>query len=407
MNDVTTTPVRLQTTPDMMQQTSEAPPPTSFMWRSLKQVLYLLLMGIIGVVLGIVVLYLPGPLIPPTSYLGAVAGVMLCLYLVVALHELGHAAGGKLAGYHLIFLSVGPLRLGREIGGWKVRLMPSRILKFGGWAYGVPTRRDGWRWRRLLFIAAGPVASLLLLLALLALRLAWRDMAVFPPFALMTHFMTFAALAVLPFSFIPLTISGLRNDALLFVDTLRAGGEKARRQQALSWLIAEAMRGKRSRETDTAVLAEVLYPSDNSHEELIASIWSYYYEMDWQRPQQAAAHLDRAFAILREEPQPALLSICAMDAAFFEARHGRRPDTAAAWMDLVDLSKASHPTGGVELEVMHHRSQAAVFWAKGEIEAAREEARQGLELLPRLVDQGGVQIEREWLEQLAAGHLNN
>jgi len=397
-------PVTLQTTPDMMHL-PQPRPVIDPLRRFVKWFFYLGATAVSGIAMGFFIVVLPGPYLPPISVWGAMLGVMGCLYIAVALHELGHAAGGKLAGYHLVYLIVGPLRLGREIDGWRLRLLSGRLFSFGGWAYGVQSHRDGWRWRRVLFILGGPVASLLLAILIIGLRLYWRDEMLAAPLGLFIHFMSFAAIGILPFSWIPMSIRGLRNDALVLIDTLRLRGDRARRQQALAWLIAEAFRGKRSREVDTAVLAEALYPSDGSHEELLASIWGYYYGMDCQRPRQAADYLDRALAILRDTPQPALLSLCALDAAFFEAWCGRRPQVAAAWLELVDMKEATHPANVAEMKLIHHRSQAAVLLAQGEKEAARAEVQQAVKLLPALVDQGGIRIEEDWLEALAAEAL--
>jgi hypothetical protein len=398
-------PVRLQTTPDMMQPDE---PASRAIWqqmanpmrRMLVYLFYLSIMAGLGIFLGIVVIYLPGPLLPPVSFLQATVGVLLCLYVAVALHELGHAAAGKWAGYHLIYLVVGPLRLGREVAGWRLRFLSRGLFSFGGWAYGVPTVWSGWRWRRLLFIAGGPLASLVLLLAVVGLRFAWRDTAVAPSLALFIHFMTFAAIAVLPFSFIPLAVRGIRNDALLFIDTLQAGDEALRRQRAIGWLFAQSYRGTRPADIDADILADALEPADGSEEELLATIWGYYQAMDKQRPVTAATYLDRALNLLRQRPQPALAALCFMDAAFFESRYGQRPDVATDWLALVNLPQVSQATNAVEMELVYRRSRAAVAWAKGERETTRLEAEKGLHLLPRLVDRGGAKIEREWLEKL-------
>lgn len=400
MNNTLTEPITLSTTPDMMRPYKT--PPFDPRWRFFKWLFYLVATAVSGIAMGLLIVALPGPIMPLTTFWGSIIGVLLCLYLVVAFHEIGHAIGGKIAGYHLVYLIVGPVRLGREIGGWRLRFLSSRLFSFGGWAYGVPKRRDGWRWRRSLFIMGGPLASLLLAGAVVGLRFAWQDMVIWPPLALATHFMSFAAIAILPFSLIPMVINGQRNDALILIDTLRLRGEQARRQQAFSWLLADAFRGKRSRETDTAVLAELLYPADGSHEELMGSIWGYYYEMDRQQPQSAVTYLDRALTILQEEPQPAMLTLCALDAAFFEARYGRRPEMAAAWLELVDLKQAIHPANEAEMKLIQHRTKAAVWLAQGAHDAARQEVEKAAKLLPALVDQGGIRIEEDWLEELTA-----
>lgn len=400
MDSSQTDPIHLAVTPEMIGP--PAPPPIIrpvhhfFSW-----FFYLVTTAVAGIIMGVAIITLPGPIVPPVSFWTSLLVVFGCLYITVLLHELGHALAGKLVGYHLVYLVVGPIRLGREIGGWRLRFLPKRIFTFGGWAYSVIKQLDGWHWRRSMFVLGGPIASLLLAGLVIGLRIRWQFAPISPTISLLLHSMSFTAIAILPFTLIPMTLQGQRNDALALLDNLRLRNQRSARQEAIGWLIAQAYQGQRPRDIDTAVLDQALHPSDGSDEELLASIWAYYYEMDWQQLDKAAQHLNRALTILCHEPEPAYLTLCALDAAFFEARYGKRPSIAAAWLNLVDLKKASHPASATEMELVYQRSYAALLLAQGQTQKAYQEAQRGLDLIPKSVDHGGVRIEQKWLTEIA------
>jgi hypothetical protein len=160
MNNTLTEPITLSTTPDMMRPYKT--PPFDPRWRFFRWLFYLVATAVSGIAMGLLIVALPGPIMPLTTFWGSIIGVLLCLYLVVAFHEFGHAAGGKMAGYHLVYLIVAPCGWGEKSAAGGCAAVKGRLFSFGGWAYGVQSYRDGWRWRRVLFTLGGPVASLLL-----------------------------------------------------------------------------------------------------------------------------------------------------------------------------------------------------------------------------------------------------
>ncbi len=86
---------------------------------------------------------------------------MLAAWIALAVHECGHLAAGLLAGWRFDLLVIGPLRLARESGG-RVRLGWNRDpAMFGGAGGATPTRTTGLRNAMAMFVAGGPLASLL------------------------------------------------------------------------------------------------------------------------------------------------------------------------------------------------------------------------------------------------------
>jgi hypothetical protein len=114
----------------------------------------------------------------PVTYhaerLVTVVPLLLALILVAAgtifLHEIGHAIGGLIGGWQFQSIFLGPWRLTRD--GERLRLHWHRLyLLYGGAVLVLPERRQSparERRGRLLYIAGGPVMSLLFGAAVLA-----------------------------------------------------------------------------------------------------------------------------------------------------------------------------------------------------------------------------------------------
>jgi hypothetical protein len=77
----------------------------------------------------------------------------------IALHECGHLAAALLLRFEVIGGSLGPLRLEKLGGRWRLRLTPHNC--FRGSVAAVPARSEFWRGATMIVTAAGPFATLL------------------------------------------------------------------------------------------------------------------------------------------------------------------------------------------------------------------------------------------------------
>lgn len=95
---------------------------------------------------------------------GGLAGVFLLLIcllgLPVVIHEFGHAAAAWAAGFRIQAIRLGALTLRKRDGAYQIRLEWKHLLSGGGYVCSVPASPDGIRLKKILVVAAGPLASL-------------------------------------------------------------------------------------------------------------------------------------------------------------------------------------------------------------------------------------------------------
>ncbi len=106
------------------------------------------------------------PAIPPGSEWW---GLMFASFLAqTALHELGHAAAAWALDLRIKVISIGPFLAARNRRGVHFRFEWKRLLACGGYTGAVPRSDEGLRGKQIAAVAAGPAASLITGLILLA-----------------------------------------------------------------------------------------------------------------------------------------------------------------------------------------------------------------------------------------------
>ena len=132
----------------------------------------------------------------PTIYVQYLAAVMLVLFI----HEGGHALAGVLLRMKVVTFVIGPFRWWIEDGRWLFEFRALDILSFLGAAAVVPTEMENFRKRKLVQVAAGPIASLVTgILAVEAVLHApghawaseWRVIGYFATISLVVAFLNF------------------------------------------------------------------------------------------------------------------------------------------------------------------------------------------------------------------------
>ncbi|HSZ57261.1 MAG TPA: site-2 protease family protein [Tepidisphaeraceae bacterium] len=97
---------------------------------------------------------------------------VLLQILCLVPHEMAHAAAGWLMGFRVGRITFGRGRclVSRRIGGVIVEVR--RLLVVGA-VYGTTDNMRAWRWRKIVFVGAGPLANLLLLLVAIVAAGPW------------------------------------------------------------------------------------------------------------------------------------------------------------------------------------------------------------------------------------------
>lgn len=315
-----------------------------------------------------------------------------CSYVNLLVHEGGHLLAGKLVGFWFRGCYVRSFTLTRTRQGLQFTLWPRP--RTGGSALCYPTDDDSLRLRQGLFVAGGPLASLLL--AELAWLLALGDAACCTPVApaglfgidgllraaantspenrlLLWGLMVLAANAVvlLAWSLYPVKWKWTESDGwLLFV--LLLGGPQVDARLLLYALRGYSVRSIRPRQWPVNLAARAVVLTGKTVYEHLAYVYAYFWALD-NGVASAGLLLDQALATCATPaaPPPAL----ALEAAYFEARY--RSNIAAAHARL-----AQGKGKGSEWEQMLvARAEAAILLAEGHFRQAEARADAGLATL--------------------------
>ena len=366
-------------------------------WRQRVRVVVLMGAGVVIGLLGVNVFdRLTGGFdveVPPLHWL--LVGLLVITLFVILVHELGHVAGGKLAGFRFFMLVVGPFKLIRE--GMDLRLRLNKALNpGGGLALLLPEDEHVSVRRMALYIAGGPVFSLaggvVLFGVMVALGKAGDAAPGYAGFFLLVSAVMSIAIGVI--TFLPLPSSGFANDGTQLLDLMR-GGHRAERKLLMLAVVAESMRGVRPRAWAAGRVQRALAMSEQETDQqaVMASLLGYYHHLDRGDAGTAGGHLDKALAYLDQYPKP-LRSAVRLEAAFFEARHRHRLEAAQAHWEAVQTE------GGFIEKHVRARAEAALFWTEERYQEAADAAHRGLEHVHKALDRGGAIAEKAWLEAI-------
>ncbi len=368
-------------------------------------VMFALVGGAVGGVFGYgLAKYLPGLMdvgnFSKAQKLSVLALVAPAFVIGILVHELGHVAGGKLAGFRFLLLLVGPCKLQRTPEGLRFG-WNANVNVAGGLACMLPEDGTNLRRRMALFIAGGPVASLVLGLA--AGLGGWAWYATFttmapPSYAAMmgalglviTGAMSVALFAV---SALPATAAGFATDGRRLA-MLTQKGERAEREAALTILVGLAMSGVRAREYPADLVARLTEHADTTSFGLMGKLMGYYHALDRLEAAKAGAWLAEVVAGADALPQMTRESVHA-EQAYWWATHGGDGEAARA-----ELARAGHCSFDPATKL---RAEAAVARAEGDQAGASAKVDAALEALKKrsMGLRPGADIV-EWCEALRA-----
>lgn len=323
-------------------------------------------------------------------------GVLL-LPLLVLWHELGHMAGGRLAGFRPVLLVVGFVRWQKGDRGWRMSANRSAALA-GGLAACVPQGSHDLVRRTATLIAGGPLASLVGAGAGLGAWAALPPLSGDTPFAVVAGY---TALAVFGFgnlflaavSLTPTRTAGFYSDGARLLRMAR-GGPELDREIAILLLTGTTVGGIRPREWDAALVRRAVGEADGSLFHVMGLQFAFAHAHDRGDLSTAGEHVAALLAAQDAFP-PILRPSLRLGVTYFVARHGGAPARARA---LVDESQ-----GGLLIDAyIRHLAVAAAAWAGGDHARAAAELERAEAELPRAVDRGGAAAAADRIAELRA-----
>jgi hypothetical protein len=313
-------------------------------------------------------------------------------YIYVTLHETGHVIAGIRNGFRILTFSVWPIAIQRRADSWHFRFVGGK-LRFAGFVAADPVTSADLRRRMIIFVAGGPIATLITAIAATLLLFLWASS--WPPWV-RGEFELLAFLAWLSFllGLVPYTGRFAVSDAAR-IRTLRRDGPESSRLCAIMLLAAASRSGVRPRDMNPELIAELPGPADGSGDWILASLVRYNALLDTEKPDEAGAVL---VSILDSKIRPEIKERLLLQAAWFEAKFRHDLQAAKQWMAAVPPK--NHRDGGYRNTLL--RAQAGVAFLEGRLDDAEKLARESLVYCDRIDDVGAVITIRERTQELLA-----
>ena len=334
---------------------------------------------IVGALIGLAIVFLP---FRPNGL--AVLALVPAFFFAVLLHELGHVATGLIAGLSFRKLVVGALMLTHENRGYRLRFAGKGVMA-GGLTVMIPRGPAEIRQKYLLFVAGGPLVTLLLFLPVALL-----------PWGTLTAALLFVNLFLAVFCLFPMKIGGFYNDAKA-IGILRADGPDADRLSAVLYLLSLDGQAVAPRNWPAEVVAKTLAEGGSNEFRTSARIVAHLYAQDALPPAEIAAALENALAVSHEMSPMQRASYFA-EAAHFQGVTNRNAELARAWLADARAVKNAVLQKGWDEEAL-----ASIAYAEGNEEEFRLHHARTLEFMDRQPGPSGARdsFRVRWLELAA------
>jgi hypothetical protein len=307
---------------------------------------------------------------------------LLATISAIAVHELGHLAGGLIARMRFLFYVVGPFRVERGDHD-RLRVTLNRDVVFAGGAVAmIPTGTHDLKRRMLLLVAGGPLASLLLAL----LTFAFGHPLI--------HVVGIISLFIFIVTIIPMQSGGMMTDGKRMV-RMMGKGPAAESEAALMALVSAWASGTEPREWPRDLVDRAVTAAAESIEQYNAHVFAYFHFLDAGDVDTARIHAMGALELADTLP-PAFKPSMELEAAYFIAHYDG--DVARARQLYEGVPKRG--LGIYEYE--RGRTEAAILLAEGQNEEAHRIARAALDATP-----ARNPFARARLEELIAGSQSN
>lgn len=341
---------------------------------------------VIGFTVWFIQAYVPGITWVSAPFL--LLAIPVVFFLIVFIHEMGHILGGLLVGFRFLLLLVGPIRVWGTGRGLQFGLN-THIAMMGGLSACVPDLTFS-RWRCLVYMAGGPLASLFTLLASLPLLVIAQNVS--PALEFVAVLAVFISLPLFILTILPFKSSGYDTDGKLILSLLLNRPTALKRIQIMA-LQAESISGVRPRDMSTERIEQIRSQKTGSSLDAVIEWLAYSQDLDRGNIDLAGQRLQQVLALEASLP-PGLRQAAYLEVAYFAAVHQQDAPRARTYLEKARGALAEKHT------VL--RAEGAVLLAEGRLAEARAKIEQALSLVDRSIDAGGAAADKEWLLAMLA-----
>jgi hypothetical protein len=315
------------------------------------------------------------------------------IMFAIAFHEAGHAIVGSLMKFDFKMYVVGPFMWAKENNKWRFK-WNTNVNTMGGMVICLPVRTDKLQKRFSLYVAGGPLASLLLTAVAITgyYSLPASDL-LSEVLAATLLFTSFISGSIFLVTIIPLHTGGFASDGARILRFMR-GGEVARLEILTLKVITDSTSGIRPKDLNKDELEEVLHLAQKSKSPFTVYLHAFMYQVAWD-----SGDIDKAEEYLLnyinevESIPEGLRGMAWMEAAFFYSLEKKDAAKAEEYWSRFAPS-AMIPKAQV------YATEAALYRAQGKSEKVRELVDKAEKELPNMLDQGLAVALREKLEGL-------
>lgn len=318
---------------------------------------------------------------PPSSIVANIAFLIVAAFLALAVHEVGHAIGGRLHGMRLGMLIVGPVHIQRGADRRLGLRLNRKLSLAGGVVSCVPGTTQGLRRAMLSFAAGGPVTSIVvgvLVLTVYALADLGGTAAAHGPLqdalADGAFILGVISVGIGLVTLLPINQGAFVNDGKR-IRTLRRPGASADGYAAVMALGAYPIAEMHPRDWDPDVVAQATSLADGSYQDLAGRHLAHIHALDRGDLEAAGEHI-RYTLNHRDQAHLPYRPVIDLVAAYFEAAYGGDAASARSRLEgagksvLLDLD----PTARI-------RTEGAVLLAEGDAEGAYEKLHEAYAIL--------------------------
>jgi Peptidase family M50 len=321
----------------------------------------------------------------PASAIIAVPLLFIILFfLVIAIHEGGHALVGVWMKFDFRMYVVGPFMWEKEQSIWKFK-WNKNVNTMGGMVLCLPTGNDNLINRFSYYAAGGPVASILLALVSYGLYLFISHVGLYGTGFVLTRglfiIISFLSLMIFIVTALPMRMGGFYTDGARFL-RLRRGDETSHFDLLTLKIITSSSNGTRPKMLDKLDLNEALRLANLLKEPFGIYLLSYFHQVSFDEGdiEIAERYLGQYISQADEIPN-GIRNVVWLDAAFFYAFAKNDLERATSFMTQFK------PTSIIP-KAQINATEAAICYLKNEMSVAKQKISAALDELPNMYDKG-------------------